>query len=324
MEARQIKLETNFIPKPEELQEEQRLKAIKKILVGNQIERLESRFEGLSTKVDESNGIMMDSMNEMKEQLQFLRSELNLKGKNAPKSSSSAADSGLSNLEKALQKLSGVKKESKLAFSDRKTELEKSLEPINKMESDFRESASRKPEISDRYSLNDFQEKLSSKMNTDSNKSFVEQRLADLEAKINRLSPQALDEVEGRLSQRQDRFENETQDLLERLAGRVNERFDFAQNEREALEHRVSAIQDVLENDILGLLKRGGGSVQGYNIERVKADLERTVREQQIRMEAKMEAFMDLSQRQMGRSYEDPKKRALRETLKKLSDLLDE
>lgn len=266
----------------------------------------------------------MDSMNEMKEQLQFLRSELNLKGKNAPKSSSSAADSGLSNLEKALQKLSGVKKESKLAFSDRKTELEKSLEPINKMESDFRESASRKPEISDRYSLNDFQEKLSSKMNTDSNKSFVEQRLADLEAKINRLSPQALDEVEGRLSQRQDRFENETQDLLERLAGRVNERFDFAQNEREALEHRVSAIQDVLENDILGLLKRGGGSVQGYNIERVKADLERTVREQQIRMEAKMEAFMDLSQRQMGRSYEDPKKRALRETLKKLSDLLDE
>lgn len=324
MEARQIKLETNFIPKPEELQEEQRLKAIKKILVGNQIERLESRFEGLSTKVDESNGIMMDSMNEIKEQLQFLRSELNLKGKNAPKSSSSATDSGLSNLEKALQKLSGVKKESKLAFSDRKTELEKSLEPINKMESDFRESASRKPEISDRYSLNDFQEKLSSKMNTDSNKSFVEQRLADLEAKINRLSPQALDEVEGRLSQRQDRFENETQDLLERLAGRVNERFDFAQNEREALEHRVSAIQDVLENDILGLLKRGGGSVQGYNIERVKADLERTVREQQIRMEAKMEAFMDLSQRQMGRSYEDPKKRALRETLKKLSDLLDE
>lgn len=324
MEARQIKLETNFIPKPEELQEEQRLKAIKKILVGNQIERLESRFEGLSTKVDESNGIMMDSMNEIKEQLQFLRSELNLKGKNAPKSSSSAADSGLSNLEKALQKLSGVKKESKLAFSDRNTELEKSLEPINKMESDFRESASRKPEISDRYSLNDFQEKLSSKMNTDSNKSFVEQRLADLEAKINRLSPQALDEVEGRLSQRQDRFENETQDLLERLAGRVNERFDFAQNEREALEHRVSAIQDVLENDILGLLKRGGGSVQGYNIERVKADLERTVREQQIRMEAKMEAFMDLSQRQMGRSYEDPKKRALRETLKKLSDLLDE
>lgn len=324
MEARQIKLETNFIPKPEELQEEQRLKAIKKILVGNQIERLESRFEGLSTKVDESNGIMMESMNEMKEQLQFLRSELNLKGKNAPKSSSSVADSGTSNLEKALQKLSGVKKESKLAFSDRKTELEKSLEQINKMESDFRESASRKPEISDRYSLNDFQKKLSSKMNTDSNKSFVEQRLADLEAKINRLSPQALDEVEGRLSQRQDRFENETQDLLERLAGRVNERFDFAQNEREALEHRVSAIQDVLENDILGLLKRGGGSVQGYNIERVKADLERTVREQQIRMEAKMEAFMDLSQRQMGRSYEDPKKRALRETLKKLSDLLDE
>ena len=300
------------------------MKAIKKILVGNQIERLESRFEGLSTKVDESNGIMMDSMNEIKEQLQFLRSELNLKGKNAPKSSSSATDSGLSNLEKALQKLSGVKKESKLAFSDRNTELEKSLEPINKMESDFRESASRKPEISDRYSLNDFQEKLSSKMNTDSNKSFVEQRLADLEAKINRLSPQALDEVEGRLSQRQDRFENETQDLLERLAGRVNERFDFAQNEREALEHRVSAIQDVLENDILGLLKRGGGSVQGYNIERVKADLERTVREQQIRMEAKMEAFMDLSQRQMGCSYEDPKKRALRETLKKLSDLLDE
>lgn len=53
MEARQIKLETNFIPKPEELQEEQRLKAIKKILVGNQIERLESRFEGLRTKVME-------------------------------------------------------------------------------------------------------------------------------------------------------------------------------------------------------------------------------------------------------------------------------
>lgn len=329
MEARQIKLEPNYIPNSEELQEEQRLKAIKKILVGNQIERLESRFEGLSTKVDQSNETMLESMNEMKEQLNYLRSELNIKAtaspqKKTPSTTELTEDSNLSNLEKALQKLSGAKKESKLASFEGKTELEKSLEPINKMESNFRESEKQQPEISERYSLNDFSEKLSSSAHQDNNKSLLEDRLAQLEAKINRLSPQALDEVENRLSNRQDRFENETQDLLERLAGRVNERFEFAQNEREALEHRVSAIQDILENDILGLLKRGGGSIQGYNIERVKADLERSVREQQIRMEAKMEAFMDLSQRQMGRSYEDPKKKALRDTLKKLSDLLDE
>ena len=47
----------------------------------------------------------------------------------------------------------------------------------------------------------------------------------------------------------------------------------------------------------------------------MKSDLERTIREQNIRMEAKMEAFMDLSARQMNRSYEDPKKKALRNFL---------
>ena len=325
MEARQIKLESDFIPNSAELQDEQRIKAIRKILLGNQIERLESRFSGLSAKVDESNGEMLNSMNELKNQLNLIRSELNINGNQAmPRAERTGPQSNLSELEKALGKLSNARKESTFTSYQDKTELERSLEPLNQYQTQKTEFQENKPEISSSYSLNDFNEKLNNTVNLEDNKLFLERRLSDLEAKINSISPQAIQETENRINRRQDNFENETHDLFERLATRVNERFDFAQNEREALEHRVSAIQDILENDILGFLKKGGGSVQGYNIERMKSDLERTIREQNIRMEAKMEAFMDLSARQMNRSYEDPKKKALRETLKRLGDLLDE
>ncbi len=336
MEARQIKLESDFIPKEADLQDEQRLKAIRKILVGNQIERLESRFEGLSRKVDENNGVMVESMKELKEHLHYLRSQVNTHSEPTHKTNHIPASEeqemkpsyrseAPSSLEKALEKLSSPAKEPKLATSPKLSELEKSLEPINRMEENYRAKQEPKPELSDRYSLKDFHEKLDQKVNLEDNKLMLEQRLAELEAKINRISPEAIEEVETRVSHRQERFETETHDLLERLATRVNERFEFAQTEREALEHRVAAIQDILENDILGFLKKGGGSVQGYNIERLKSEMDRQIRENTIRMEAKMEALMDMNQRQMmHNSYEDPKKKALRETLKKLNSLLDE
>lgn len=324
MEARQIKLESDFIPNSAELQDEQRIKAIRKILLGNQIERLESRFSGLSAKVDESNGEMLQSMNELKNQLNMIRSGLNLKENTNAHSQSQTQSSSISELEKALGKLSGARKESTFTSYQTKSELEKSLEPLNPYKSDNIDNQPEERELSANYSLNDFNEKLANSVNLEGNKLFLEKRLSDLEDKINKLSTHSATEVEDRLSQRQNRFENETHDLFERLASRVNERFDFAQNERDALEHRVSAIQDILENDILAYLKKGGGSVQGYSIEKMKSEMERNMREQQIRMEAKMEAFMDFNQRQMGRNQEDPKKKALRETLKRLSDLLDE
>ena len=82
MEAREFKL--NISPKdPAQLsQEEQRLKAIKKILVGNQIERLENRFRGLSRRVDSTNGQLVSTVEELSEDFTRLKAEMKLRDPN--------------------------------------------------------------------------------------------------------------------------------------------------------------------------------------------------------------------------------------------------
>lgn len=164
--------------------------------------------------------------------------------------------------------------------------------------------------------------------------------------------------MEERLNKRQDEFEDGVQDLVERLAGRVNERFDFAAKGRQKLANqqetlseqqealadktvellqgqgklkgRVDSIQELLENDIMNFLQNM--NVDGATIEKhVKdfaGDLERKMYENNVRMEAKIDAFIDISSRQARTQpapiQEDPKLKAVKDTLKQLSQLLNE
>lgn len=102
-------------------------------------------------------------------------------------------------------------------------------------------------------------------------------------------------------------------------------------NNHGQLKGRVDSIQEILENDIMNFLqnvKVDKGDVEAH-VKNFAGDLERKIYENNVRMEAKIDAFIDMSRRQMGQAapqpvQEDPKMKAIKDTLKKLSSLLDE
>lgn len=377
MEAREFKLDIELKDPVELSQEEQRLKAIKQILVGNQIERLENRFRGLSRRVESTSGHLVSTVEELQQQMHLLKTEIALRDPNS-------ADTA--KLQEGLQKLLQAQKG--LTLEDPKIcqQLEQRIDTIENTVSQHNglatESTAKIQTMSDdiqefKNKLRATQERLSQldREASPEQKAKVNERLSRLEAKVQALNPKKL---EAKLVARQNEFEDGVQDLVERLAGRVNERFEFAGNSRKKLfnqqeglrddlknlkndlnllnghqeqfvdqqkilaanqdvlasgqselKSRVNSIQDILENDIMAFLKKGNidGSQIEAHVKNLANDLERKISESNIRMEAKLEAIMDMNARQMSRQsapQEDPKMKAIKDTLKKLSQLLDE
>lgn len=350
MEAREFKLDINQQEPAQLSQEEQRLKAIKKILVGNQIERLENRFRGLSRRVESTNGHLVATVEDLNNELQKLKTEMQLRGNNSQPMGEE--------LQKGMQELLNARKDFNLVDPAIYNQLE---ERINTLEEDLKantplhaESKAQINAMSEDIKL--FKEKLQatqeklSRLDREArpeDKAKVDARLSSLEAKIKSLNPKRM---EQKLTQRQDAFEDGVQDLVERLAGRVNERFDFASNSRKKLadnqEHlaqkqvelnkqqaqlqdRVNSIQDILENDIINFLQNnpGGSGISDSQVKQLAGDMERKIYENNIRLEAKMDALFDMTQRQLAAKQapqEDPKLKAIKDTLKQLSQLLDE
>ncbi|QNR23875.1 coiled-coil domain-containing protein [Croceimicrobium hydrocarbonivorans] len=357
MEAREFKIDINQQEPVQLSQEEQRLKAIKKILVGNQIERLENRFRGLSRRVESTNGHLVATVDDLNNELQKLKTEMQQRGNNSQPIGEE--------LQKGMQELLNARKDFNLVDPAICNQLE---ERINTLEEDLKASnplhAESKAQINAmsedikifKDKLQATQEKLSrlDREARPEDKAKVDARLSSLEAKIKSLNPKRL---EQKLTQRQDAFEDGVQDLVERLAGRVNERFDFASNSRKKLadnqEHlaqkqvelkqeqaelgkqqnqlqsRVNSIQDILENDIINFLQNnpGGSGISDSQVKQLASDMERKIYENNIRLEAKMDALFDMTQRQLAAKQapqEDPKLQAIKGTLKQLSQLLDE
>lgn len=357
MEAREFKLDIETKDPAQLSQEEQRLKAIKQILVGNQIERLENRFRGLSRRVESTNGHLVSTVDDLNQQISLLKAEMQLRDPNSE--DTSKLQEGL---RKLLEAQKGVNLEDPQIckqLEDRINTIENTVTNTQGMagesQAKIQSMASDIQEFKDR--LKNTQERLSQldRGASPEQKARVNERLSKLEAKVQALNPK---KIEARLHERQNEFEDGVQDLVERLAGRVNERFEFAGKSRKQLfekqaelekgqkrihenqvkvneEHhelksRVNGIQDILENDIMSFLQKGGatgGPALEAHVKSLAADLERKITENNIRMEAKMEAFMDMSSRQMMRQatpQEDPKMKAIKDTLKTLSQLLDE
>lgn len=363
MEAREFKLDIEPKDPVELSQEEQRLKAIKQILVGNQIERLENRFRGLSRRVESTNGHLVSTVEELQQQMHLLKTEISLRDPNS-------ADTA--KLQEGLQQLLQAQKDLNLEDPKICQQLEQRIDTIENTVSQSKglatESQAKIQTMSDdiqefKNKLRATQERLS-QMDREASpeqKAKVNERLSRLEAKVQALNPKKL---EAKLVARQNEFEDGVQDLVERLAGRVNERFDFAGQSRKKLfeaqedlkqdlsvlnrhqeqlasnqealaggqnelKSRVNSIQDILENDIMAFLKNGNidGSQIEAHVKNLANDLERKISESNIRMEAKLEAIMEMSSRQMMRQaapQEDPKMKAIKDTLKTLSQLLDE
>ncbi len=355
MEAREFRLDVNQKDAVEVSQEEQRLKAIKKILVGNQIERLENRFRGLSRRVESTNGHLVSTVEELSSEFQRLKAEMQIRD---PKVLGNPKE-----LEKSIQELLKDRKDSNLEDSAICKQLE---ERINTIENSLKEGTSLNEESKEQINamsedLKAFKEKLKTTQDRISkldlkaspeDKAKVDKRLSSLEAKIRSLNPKKMEE---RFVQRQNDFEDGVQDLVERLAGRVNERFDFATkgrqklserqdtlekqqealldktvevlNEQGQLKGRVDGIQEILENDIMNFLqnvKVNKGDIENH-VKSFAGDLERKIYENNVRMEAKIDAFIDMSQRQMRTPVQEyPKMKAIKDTLKQLSQLLDE
>ena len=385
MEAREFKIDINQQDPSKVSQEEQRLKAIKKILVGNQIERLENRFRGLSRRVESTNGHLVSTVEDLSNEFTRLKAEMKLGG------SMGAVDG--QELQKNIQTL--LKEHKGLNLEDSSI-CQKLEERINTIENSINASQTLGTESNEQINamtediqqfklkLKSTQERLSKldQVARPEDKAKVDQRLSSLEAKISTLNPKKL---EARLGKRQDEFEDGVQDLVERLAGRVNERFDFASkgrkkladgqdqlnqrqndlaasqkhliqgqeelfnrqsdisehhqalvdqtleviNKQGALTNRVDGIQEVLENDIMNFLKNvqvDKGAIEEH-VKSFAGDLERKIYENNVRMEAKIDAFIDMSSRQARPAapvQEDPKLKAIKDALKNLSSLLDE
>lgn len=335
MEAREIKLDIEHKDPAVLSQEEQRLKAIKQILVGNQIDRLENRFRGLSRRVESTNGHLVSTVEELNQQIALIKAEMQLRDPNSE--DTTKLKQGLLEL---LEVQKGLNLEDPKACKQlevRMNTIENTVSSTNGMAKESQEKIqSMAGDIQDfKNKLKATQERLSALDNGGSaeQKAKVNERLNRLEAKMQALNPK---KIEAKLSQRQNEFEDGVQDLVERLAGRVNERFEFAGNSRKELfekqkelDHRVNSIQDILENDIMSFLQNGGTGdprVLEAHVKGLASDLERKITESNIRMEAKMEAIMDMSSRQMRQAapQEDPKMKAIKDTLKTLSQLLDE
>jgi len=334
MEAREFKLDIERKEAAQLSQEEQRLKAIKKILVGNQIERLENRFRGLSRRVESTNGHLVSTVEDLNQEIKLLKAEMDLR----------ASDKGDSAaIQKSLQELLEAQKG--LTLDDPQV-CQKLEQRIDQLENSIKTGASLDSESKDKIQsmasdIQDFKERLKAtqerlgKMDVNANpeqKAKVNARLSRLEAKVQSLNPK---KMEARLNKRQEEFEDGVQDLVERLAGRVNERFEFAGNSRKKLydnqqaiaedqkelKNRVDSIQDIIENDIMDFLSHGGNidsaELEGQ-VKSLAGDLERKIYENNIRMEAKIDAMIDMTQRQMTRQMapqEDPKMKAIKETL---------
>ncbi len=383
MDTKEIRLESTPDIVQNESADDKRLNAIKKILVGNQIERIENRFRGLSRRVESSNSHLVSIIEELNQEMASLKLRNN--------------GSGLTNsslnpeVEKLIQEFVDAKKEGKLAEAELVSNLESRL---NQVELNINDKVDGKADAL-KAEVNAFKEKITASQVAFSSK--IENRLGELEDSVsaqdqvkvsNRLSnleeeikslrnqgfPKNL-EFQNTISERQNNFENDVQDLLERLTGRVNERFDYAADDRKKLTQQFNGLQKVLENDVVSFMRESiantstienrlskaeeqlGSSVKADQVKmlfeslssklndvelslnnKIKnnygdpealkeiADrLDRKIYENNIRMEAKLDAMYDLTQRQLAnRTENNSKKEALRETLKKLSQLLDE
>ncbi|WP_421753257.1 hypothetical protein [Croceimicrobium sp.] len=350
MEAREFKIDINQQEPAQLSQEEQRLKAIKKILVGNQIERLENRFRGLSRRVESTNGHLVATVDDLNNELQKLKTEMQLRGNNSQPIGEE--------LQKGMRELLNARKDFNLVdpaicnqLEERINTLEKDLEASTPLHAESKAQINAMSEDIKLFKekLQATQEKLSrlDREARPEDKAKVDARLSSLEAKIKSLNPK---KMEQKLTQRQEAFEDGVQDLVERLAGRVNERFDFASNSRKKLadnqeqlaqkqvelknqqsqlQDRVNSIQDILENDIINFLQNnpGGSGISDSQVKQLAGDLERKIYENNIRLEAKMDALFDMTQRQLAAKQApqaDPKLKAIKDTLKQLSQLLDE
>tara|TARA_R110001592_G_scaffold17518_2_gene73770 strand:+ start:66647 stop:67798 length:1152 start_codon:yes stop_codon:yes gene_type:complete len=383
MDTKEIRLESTPDILQNESADDKRLNAIKKILVGNQIERIENRFRGLSRRVESSNSHLVSIIEELNQEMASLKLRNN---GSAPVNSSLNPE-----VEKLIQEFVDAKKEGKLAEAELVSNLESRL---NQVELNINDKVDGKADAL-KAEVNAFKEKITASQVAFSSK--IENRLGELEDSVsaqdqvkvsNRLSNLEEEikslrnqgssknlEFQNNISERQNNFENDVQDLLERLTGRVNERFDYAADDRKKLTHQFDGLQKVLENDVVSFMRESisnsskienrlsqaeeqlNSSVKADQVkmlfeslssklnnvelslnDKIKnnygdpaalkeiADrMDRKIYENNIRMEAKLDAMYDLTQRQLAnRTQDNSKKEALRETLKKLSQLLDE
>tara|TARA_R110002050_G_scaffold50423_6_gene116509 strand:- start:2652 stop:3803 length:1152 start_codon:yes stop_codon:yes gene_type:complete len=383
MDTKEIRLESTPDILQNESADDKRLNAIKKILVGNQIERIENRFRGLSRRVESSNSHLVSIIEELNQEMASLKLRNN---GSAPVNSSLNPE-----VEKLIQEFVDAKKEGKLAEAELVSNLESRL---NQVELNINDKVDGKADAL-KAEVNAFKEKITASQVAFSSK--IENRLGELEDSVsaqdqvkvsNRLSNLEEEikslrnqgssknlEFQNNISERQNNFENDVQDLLERLTGRVNERFDYAADDRKKLTQQFDGLQKVLENDVVSFMRESisnsskienrlsqaeeqlNSSVKADQVkmlfeslssklnnvelslnDKIKnnygdpaalkeiADrMDRKIYENNIRMEAKLDAMYDLTQRQLAnRTQDNSKKEALRETLKKLSQLLDE
>ena len=250
METKDIKLESTAEIVQNESADDKRLNAIKKILVGNQIERIENRFRGLSRRVESSNSHLVSIIEELNQEMASLK----LRNKGAGDASASNALNP--EVEKLIQDFVDAKKEGKLAEAELASNLQSRL---NEIESNINQKVDGSADDM-KSEVASFKEKVASSQanfstniknrlgELESNISTQGERLASNQATFSSNIENRLGDLENSISSHQEKFTSSKVTVSSKIANRLGELEDNVSSHQEKLASKQADFSASIEN----------------------------------------------------------------------------
>lgn len=290
-----------------------RLEQIREIILGGQVERLENKQRNLSLRVDAHQNQLIAVVEDLREQMSSIKTEW--------------SEKHLKNLDTLQGPIEDVLSEiqnSMLQWWGQMTERVQDLETQNQQKSEAMENL--RKEQGSKSTLGKGSEALSNLVDRI-------KRLEDSEGQNNQLLKNELQS----LRKRQERFEANISEILDNLADAISDKLQNEQQKRQALSEETGALKSLVHDGLQGLLdeqekmKRQdfrpstGGTPDDEAVQAWQGRMERKMEDAVLRMETRMMTMLEMQNKyQAPTDPEAEKKKALKATLKKLSDLLDD
>jgi hypothetical protein len=279
MDTTEIRIESAAEIMKNESPDDKRLNAIKKILVGNQIERIENRFRGLSRRVESTNSHLVSIVEELNQEM------ANLKSRSSTGDYSGPSNALSPEVGKLIQEFVDAKKEGKLAEDNYISNLESRL---NQVELNIDTKAAGKADaLKDEVSAfkekvhasqNEFVSNVEGKANaikkdvsafkekiTENQNNFVskfENRLGSIEEKVTESQNNFVSKLEDRLGSKEEKAgSKENKAVNNRLSTLETEIKSLRTKGNETFQKKVYDRQNEFENDVQELLERLTGRV---------------------------------------------------------------
>lgn len=287
-----------------------RLEQIREIILGGQFDRLENKQRNLSLRIDTHQNQVLTVVEELREQMTALKAEVH--------------NLDLKNLNTLQQEMEAMLSRTDASLSEWRNQMSGRLEQL---ESQYREIPEAMEELKKEQSV-----KTSLGKGSEALSNLVE-RIKHLEEAEGKNRQELRQELQS-LRKRQERFETNISDILDNLADAITEKLQKEQEQRRVLSEETGALKNLMHDGLQGLLdeqermkKQTQQPTAGNDraMEEWQQRMERKLEDSVLRMETRMSTMLEMqSKYQTPVDPEAEKKKALKATLKKLSDLLDD